>query len=198
MIAWFGVFVAVHNGPIMLLSDLGPSQAKMSHFAVILYSVSKIRDYTSEGKEAFLCDTRTQDAVCYRLVSIFEALKKITDELRWLDPISVTDVEEMRHNRNRLAHEPNNICPIDLWSLVERFLPIFTEALKEVPGYASLSFIENAQTVSEKHLVKELKPIMDSLARTMQGVVNDQKADIRRQFLILWQHEAEPQRDSNH
>lgn len=52
----------------------------------IVECADRIESYTAEGKEAFLTDTKTQDAVLRNLEVIAEASKRLSDEAKAVHP----------------------------------------------------------------------------------------------------------------
>lgn len=66
----------------MLLSDLvalAPRDESLKALAAILDSLEEILDYARGGKDAFIANRRTQDAVMYRIVCAGEAAKRFFD-----------------------------------------------------------------------------------------------------------------------
>ncbi len=57
------------------------------YLAQILERIERIIEYTSDGKEAFFADRRTQDAVIRNFEVIGEAAKRIPEEFRKNNPL---------------------------------------------------------------------------------------------------------------
>jgi len=81
----------------------------------IVECADRIESYTAEGKEAFLTDTKTQDAVLRNLEVIAEASKRLSDEAKAVHP----DIEwrGLVAMRNFVLHDVN---PERVWQVVER------------------------------------------------------------------------------
>lgn len=84
----------------------------------IVECADRIESYTAEGKEAFLTDTKTQDAVLRNLEVIAEASKRLSDEAKAVHP----DIEwrGLVAMRNFVLHEYPDVNPERVWQVVER------------------------------------------------------------------------------
>lgn len=85
---------------------------------------ARIRAYTTDGRDAFVADTRTQDAVIRNIEIIGEAVKNLSDTLRDANP----DVpwKRMAGMRDRMIHAYFGV-DIDLvWEVVEAHIPALT------------------------------------------------------------------------
>lgn len=81
----------------------------------------RIESYTAEGKEAFLADSKTRDAVLRNLEVIAEATKRLSDEAKAAHPdIEWRGIVAMR---NFVLHEYPDIAPERVWEVVEREVP---------------------------------------------------------------------------
>jgi len=87
----------------------------------ILESIDRILSYAQEGREAFLGDVRTQDAVVRNFEIIGEAAKRVTEETRK----AASDISWRRIAgfRDVLIHRYEAVDPEEVWSVVERDLP---------------------------------------------------------------------------
>ncbi len=81
----------------------------------------RVESYVSGGKEAFLADTRTQDAVLRNLQILAESAKRISigckekhPEIDWHGVISI---------RNVLVHDYLGLDPGRIWEIVDKKLP---------------------------------------------------------------------------
>ncbi|MCU0565629.1 MAG: DUF86 domain-containing protein [Oculatellaceae cyanobacterium Prado106] len=83
--------------------------------------IAKIESYTADGKEAFLSDPKTQDAVIRNLETLCESTQKLPDA--WKAAHSSTDWRRIADFRNFLAHQYLDIDLEIVWSVVENYLP---------------------------------------------------------------------------
>lgn len=81
-----------------------------------------IKEYVQEGKEAFLQDHKTQDAVIRNLEVIGQAVKDLgTDSLTSSHP--ETPWTQIAATRNFLAHQYLGVDLTLIWNIVEQHLP---------------------------------------------------------------------------
>ena len=96
----------------------------------ILECIDRIKDYTREGKEAFLVDLKTQDAVVRNYQVIGEAVKDLSDELRSKTPD--VDWREASRFRDKVIHHYLDIDFQIVWNAVEKTLEPFREKVYDV------------------------------------------------------------------
>ena len=96
----------------------------------ILDAIDKVTAYTAEGRDAFMEDTKTQDAVVRNFEIIGEATKRLTSELReryphipWKQAAAFRDV---------LSHDYMGIDLTIVWNVVESHLPELRESIEAV------------------------------------------------------------------
>lgn len=96
----------------------------------ILECVKKIFDYTSSGKEQFLSDSKTQDAVIRNLEIIGEAVKQLSDGLRDDNP----DIpwKQIAGMRDKMIHDYLGVNIRLVWGVVEDELP---NLQKKIEGF---------------------------------------------------------------
>jgi uncharacterized protein with HEPN domain len=87
----------------------------------ILECISRIEKYTSEGKDAFLRDTRTQDAVLRNLQILSQSTQRLSSDLKAAHPGVSWD--RIGGFRNLLVHEYLGINMLRVWEIVEHHLP---------------------------------------------------------------------------
>jgi uncharacterized protein with HEPN domain len=92
--------------------------------------LTRIKDYTSEGKESFFEDLKTQDAVIRNLEIMSESVNKLPSE--WTDAHPETKWEKIRGLRNRLAHEYLNVTLKVIWDIIEIDLPEFEITIEAI------------------------------------------------------------------
>ena len=101
-----------------------------TYLAHIVDAIDKIMPYTADGRDAFMADTRTQDAVARNLEIIGEATKRLTGELRrahselpWKDAAALRDV---------LNHDYMSTDLTIVWNVVESHLPSLRAAVQRL------------------------------------------------------------------
>ena len=93
-------------------------------------TLRRIFDYAAAGRENFLQDTKTQDAVVRNLEVIGEAVRHVSEKLRARHP----DVPWRRiaGMRDKLIHEYLGVDRVLVWEVVERELPGFQRKVEEI------------------------------------------------------------------
>ena len=96
----------------------------------MLECTERILFYTQAGRDAFLRDPKTQDAVIRNFEIIGEAAKRVSQEVRDLAP----DIPWKRIGgfRDVLIHEYEGVDLEETWKRVERDLPILSASLKKL------------------------------------------------------------------
>jgi uncharacterized protein with HEPN domain len=89
-----------------------------------------VEEYTSEGKESFLLDRKTQDAVIRNLQILAESSQRISPELKSAHP--EIDWKGISGFRNVLVHDYLGINLITVWGIVEGPLKDLKEKINEV------------------------------------------------------------------
>ncbi|MGO8789477.1 MAG: DUF86 domain-containing protein [Terriglobia bacterium] len=87
----------------------------------IVECATRIQQYTSEGKDAFMSDSKTQDAVLRNLQILAESTQRIPGNLKAAHP----EVEWSRIAglRNILVHDYLGINLVRIWEIIEHGLP---------------------------------------------------------------------------
>lgn len=98
--------------------------------AVILESIERIQIYTKDGKEAFLSDTKTQDAVVRNYQVIGEAVKELSEALKTANG----DVEwrEASRFRDKMIHHYLDIDYTIVWNAVANTLEPFRQKVSDI------------------------------------------------------------------
>jgi len=97
------------------------------YLADILGAIDRILDYTRAGKEAFLADSRTQDAVLRNIEIVGEAVRGITGETRAAHP--EIPWKEMAGMRDRIIHDYFRVDVEVVWDVVSQDLPALREQI---------------------------------------------------------------------
>ncbi|MDF1592370.1 MAG: DUF86 domain-containing protein [Desulfobacterales bacterium] len=113
------------------------------YLAQILERIDRIKEFTADGKQAFLNDLRTQDAVIRNFEVIGEAAKRIPEEYRKGQP--TIPWRELSGFRDVLIHQYEGVNAAEVWQIVEKnldplrraivaILPPLNELEKEIAG----------------------------------------------------------------
>ncbi len=87
----------------------------------ILDSIGHILQFTSDGKDPFLADRKTQDAVLRNLHMLSESIQRISTETKLKYP--EVPWWEISAFRNVVVHDYLGIELERIWDIVERDLP---------------------------------------------------------------------------
>jgi uncharacterized protein with HEPN domain len=96
----------------------------------ILERIRRIQEYTTEGKDAFLSDTKTQDAVLRNLQVIGDAIKDLSEQLKLKHP----DVQwrEAAAFRNEVTHRYWKIDYSIVWRVVQDCLSPMRQQIEDI------------------------------------------------------------------
>ena len=84
-------------------------------------AIERILEYTSGGREAFMADARTQDAVVRNIEIIGEATRGVTEATKVAHP--EIPWREMSDMRNKVIHDYFRVDVDVVWDVVENDLP---------------------------------------------------------------------------
>jgi len=93
----------------------------------IAESLARILAFTAQGKQSFMADTKTQDAVLRNLEIIGEASKLVSNEFKQRNPH--VPWREMAGTRDRLIHEYFGVSLNMVWKIVEIEVPVLREQI---------------------------------------------------------------------
>ena len=102
------------------------------YLAHIRDCIGRIERYTSEGREPFLADRKTQDAVMRNLQVMAESTQRLSENLKAHHPD--IDWRGLAGFRNLLAHDYLGISETRVWELVEQYLPQLKRAILLMAG----------------------------------------------------------------
>jgi len=83
--------------------------------------ISRIKQYTVEGKEVFFQDIKTQDAVLRNLQVMCESVHKLPSD--WTNTYPEIEWSNIAGFRNKLTHDYLSIDLDIVWSVIENYLP---------------------------------------------------------------------------
>jgi uncharacterized protein with HEPN domain len=84
-------------------------------------SIERIEEYTPDGKDAFLDDKKTQDAVLRNLHTLAESSQRISNKLK--EQSAQVDWRTLSAFRNVVVHDYLGISLEQIWDIVENDLP---------------------------------------------------------------------------
>jgi uncharacterized protein with HEPN domain len=83
--------------------------------------IVRIERYTADGRDAFLADTKIQDAVLRNLQTLAESTQRLSDSLKKSRP--QVDWRSIAAFRNVLVHDYLAVDLKQIWHIVEHDLP---------------------------------------------------------------------------
>ena len=93
-------------------------------------AIDAIASYTVEGREAFLSDGKTQDAVIRNIEIIGQAVKGVSEDTRALEP--AVPWRKIAGMRDKLIHEYFGVDIALVWDVVEHELPVLRPQLEQL------------------------------------------------------------------
>ncbi|HYO14910.1 MAG TPA: DUF86 domain-containing protein [Thermoanaerobaculia bacterium] len=83
--------------------------------------IARIEEYTQEGRDLFLEDTKTQDAVLRNLQTLAESTQRLSENIKDAHPeINWRGIAGLR---NILVHDYLGVSLPRIWEIVEEFVP---------------------------------------------------------------------------
>ncbi|AFM26877.1 HepT-like ribonuclease domain-containing protein [Desulfomonile tiedjei] len=96
----------------------------------ILDCIDRILHFTIDGKNAFLADRKTQDAVLRNLHTLSESIRRISTDTKLKYP--EVPWREISAFRNVVVHDYLGIELERIWDIVERDLPSLKMQIKSI------------------------------------------------------------------
>ena len=87
----------------------------------ILECLSRIEQYTSEGKDTFMRDLKTQDAVLRNLQTLAESTQRVSANLK--SAHQEVEWSKIAGFRNVLVHEYLGVNLVRVWEIIQHGLP---------------------------------------------------------------------------
>ena len=96
----------------------------------MLDCMDAVAEYCRDGRDAFLADRKTVDAVVRNFEVLGEAAKRISEEMR--DRAPAIPWRRIAGFRDVLIHQYEIVDPVEIWTVVERDLPGLRGALLDL------------------------------------------------------------------
>ena len=97
--------------------------------------IARVREYTVDGREAFLSDRKTQDAVLRNLQVLAESSQRIAPEFKETHP--EVNWKQLSGFRNVLVHDYLGLNMVRVWEFIERDLPDLERRFASMRGAGS-------------------------------------------------------------
>ena len=92
------------------------------HLDHILSRINRIERYTIDGRDAFLRDDKTQDAVLRSLQTLAESTQRLSEGRKASHP--EVDWRAVAGFRNVVVHNYLGLDPEQVWQIIEHDLPV--------------------------------------------------------------------------
>ncbi len=96
----------------------------------ILECITRVQEYTLAGRQAFLSDGKTQDAVLRRLQILGESTPRIGESLKTAH--AQIDWPRIAGFRNVLVHDYLGVKLELVWEVVEQHLPVLKSQVEQI------------------------------------------------------------------
>ena len=100
------------------------------HLDHIASRLDRIARYTDAGREVFLTDEMTQDAVLRNLHTLAESTQRLSDEIKAQYP--EIDWRAISGFRNVIVHNYLGLDPAQVWAIIDADLPRLAEAVQRM------------------------------------------------------------------
>jgi uncharacterized protein with HEPN domain len=95
-------------------------------------SIGRIEEYTAGGRDVFLADRKTQDAVLRNLQTLAESAKRLSEDLRAERP--EVNWRGIAGLRNILVHDYLGVDLVRIWEVCASFVPELKTAIEDLLG----------------------------------------------------------------
>ena len=102
----------------------------IAYIGHMLESIEHIKEYTKNGREYFLGDQKTQDAVIRNIIILGEAAKNISEECKG----AFADIpwKKIAGMRNEVVHNYINVDPDVVWNVAESSVVTLERQLQKI------------------------------------------------------------------
>ncbi len=101
------------------------------YFVYMFECINRLALYSSEGKDAFLKDMKTQDAILRNLHTLAESSEKVSFQLKAKHPeIPWRDIGSFR---NIIVHDYLGIDLDQIWDVINIDVPLLKTKLLKIP-----------------------------------------------------------------
>lgn len=100
------------------------------YLAHVLTCIERIRRYTAEGRDAFLVDDKTQDAVLRNLHTLAESTQRLSKAAK--ERRADIPWRAIAGFRNLVVHEYLGVDLGQIWDIVAEDLPVLDEAARQM------------------------------------------------------------------
>jgi uncharacterized protein with HEPN domain len=121
--------------------------------AKILECINRIREYTKSGKDAFLKDQKTQDAVVRNFQIIGDAVKDLSSNLR--DKHQDVDWAEWAKSRDKITHQYFDVDYEKVWGAVQNDIGPLRDKVEDI--HKRLVYKVSSDQAQPSKLVEKLK-----------------------------------------
>lgn len=100
------------------------------YLAHILACIARIETYTEAGRDAFLADEKTQDAVLRNLHTLAESTQRLSDGTKAGEP--QVDWRAIAGFRNVIVHDYMGVSLDGVWAIVSDDLPVLQQHVRRM------------------------------------------------------------------
>jgi len=105
-------------------------KSMLTYIVQIEECLGRIRDYTQNGREHFMADPKTQDAVIRNFEVVGEAAKRLSPEFVAAHP--KVPWRRIAGFRDVLIHAYDRVDLSEIWNIIEQHLPSLIDEIKRI------------------------------------------------------------------